>query len=43
MSGLPVSHLMLVIWGVIGDVATFLFHISLTIAAIIYIKNSKKK
>ncbi len=43
MSGLPISHLLLIIWGAIGDIAAVLFHISLTIAAIVYIKNSKKR
>ena len=42
MNGMPISHIMLIVWSAIGDIATVLFHISLTIAAIVYIKNSIK-
>gem|GEM_PF-3015755 len=43
MSVLPISHIFLIVWGIIGDVASVAFHISLTIAAIVYIKKSFKK
>lgn len=43
MSVLPISHLFVIGWGIIGNVASVAFHITMTIAAIVYIKKNFKK